>query len=253
MDFDNMKKFMDRLTSWRIPGNCISVCIDNKEVFKYQSGYEDIENRVKMSSDKLFNVFSCSKLITVVAALQLYEKGYYLLDDPLYEYIPEYKTMYIKDEKGNEKKACNNITLRHLFTMTSGIGYDIKSPSIQKAYEMTAGKMQTLTVAKYIADEPLSFEPGANWLYGLNHDILAAVVEVISGKRFSDYVKENIFIPIEMNDSYYHNEAIIDRVAQLYKYENSDETDLVTLQSKNRSHVGHIINVGKKVDFVFDE
>lgn len=80
MNFDNLKCFMDRLTSWKIPGNSVSVCIDNKEVFAYQSGYEDIENRVKMTGDKLFNIFSCSKLITVVAALQLYEKGYYLLE-----------------------------------------------------------------------------------------------------------------------------------------------------------------------------
>lgn len=251
MNFDNLKNFMDRLTEWRIPGNSVSICIDNKEVFSYHSGYEDIENKIEMTNDKLFNIFSCSKPITAVAALQLYEKGYYLLDDPLYDFIPEYKTMYIKDENGNVDKANNPITLRHLFTMTSGIDYNLESESIKKAYEITSGKMQTLTVAKCIASEPLSFEPGKKWLYGLNHDILASVVEVISGMRFSDYVNENIFRPLEMNESYYHNDDVIDRVANLYKYENSDETDLVALQSGNNNDTGKIINVGKKVDFVF--
>ncbi|MBE6912855.1 MAG: beta-lactamase family protein, partial [Ruminococcaceae bacterium] len=84
MNFDLMKDFMRRLTSWRIPGNCISICIDNKEVFSYQSGFESVEKKTKMSDDKLFNIYSCSKITTVTAALQLFENGYFLLDDPLY-------------------------------------------------------------------------------------------------------------------------------------------------------------------------
>lgn len=243
-----MKNFMDRLTSWRIPGNVVSVCINNKEIFSYQSGYENIEKKIPMTNDKLFNIFSCSKLVTVVAALQLYERGYYLLDDPLSEYIPEFRRMYVKDKDVTPAK--NPITLRHLFTMTSGINYDTSSPAIQKAQKLTNGKMDTLTVVKCIASEPLSFEPGTNWLYGLNHDILAAVVEIVSNKRFCDYVKENIFEPLEMNNSYYHNEEVEDRVAQLYRYKNNTDTDLVTLQSQKYNNTGHIINVGKKVDLV---
>ncbi len=248
MDFEIMKNFMDRLTSWRIPGNVVSVCINNKEIFSYQSGYENIEKKIPMTNDKLFNIFSCSKLVTVVAALQLYERGYYLLDDPLSEYIPEFRRMYVKDKDVTPAK--NPITLRHLFTMTSGINYDTSSPAIQEAQKLTNGKMDTLTVVKCIASEPLSFEPGTNWLYGLNHDILAAVVEIVSNKRFCDYVKENIFEPLEMNNSYYHNEEVEDRVAQLYRYKNNTDTDLVTLQSQKYNNTGHIINVGKKVDLV---
>ena len=105
MNSELMKDFMDRLTDWRIPGNSISVCIDNKEVFNYQSGYENIENKIKMTDNKLFNIYSCSKITTVIAALQLYEKGYFLLDTPLYEFIPEYKDMYIRDNSNNVKKA----------------------------------------------------------------------------------------------------------------------------------------------------
>ena len=90
MDFSAMKDFMDRLCLWRIPGNCISVCIDNQEVFTYQSGYENFEKKIKMGSDKPFNIYSCSKVATVTAALQLYERGMFLLDDPLYDFIPEY-------------------------------------------------------------------------------------------------------------------------------------------------------------------
>ena len=78
MDFSALKNFMDRLTDWRIPGNSIRVCIENKEVFSYQSGWSDVEKKIPMTQDKLFNIYSCSKIATVTAAMQLYEKGYFL-------------------------------------------------------------------------------------------------------------------------------------------------------------------------------
>ena len=252
MEFTPMKDFMDRLTSWRIPGNSISVCINNEEVFNYQSGYEDYENKVKMRSDRLFNIYSCSKVATVTAALQLYEKGYFLLDDPLYDFIPEYREMYVKDKNGDVKKAEKPITMRNLFTMTSGLSYNYNSPAFEKAMKITDGNMDTLPVAKCLAEDCLSFEPGEKWQYSLSHDVLGAAVEAISGKRFSEYVRENIFSPLEMNESYYHNDDVLDRVAQQYCYVNSTESNLVKLQSAadNKSD-GRIENMGKKVRHVF--
>lgn len=255
MNFDLMKDFMDRLTSWRIPGNSISICIDNKEVFSYQSGFDSVEKRTKMNSDKLFNIYSCSKIATVTAALQLLEKGYFLLDDPLFDFIPEYREMYIKDSSGDITKATYPITLRHLFTMTSGLTYNTDTPAFYKAAKLTDGKMNTVTVAKCIAEDPLSFEPGTTWQYGLSHDILAAVVEIVSGKKFKDYVKENIFLPLDMKESYYHSSAVLDKVTEQYRYVNSNEVDAVKLQAsaKNDSN-GLLENVGKEVqNFVFGD
>jgi len=140
MNFSYMKDFMDFLTSWRIPGNDISVCVEGKEVFRYQSGYSDYENKIPMTDDKLFNIYSCSKVATVSAALQLYERGKFLLDDPLYDFIPEYKDMYIKKESGELVKAENPITLRHLFTMTSGLTYNLESEHIKAMQVKTDGK-----------------------------------------------------------------------------------------------------------------
>lgn len=256
MDFTLMKEFMDSLVAWRIPGNSISVCIENKEVFSYQSGYENIEEKKKMPNGILFNVFSCSKPVSAVAALQLYEKGYFRLDDPVYDFIPEYKNMYVKDCDGNERKAKNPITLKHLFTMTSGINYNITSPAFAKAQELTCGKMNTLTVAKCMAENALLFEPGENWKYGYSLDVLAAVVEVISGKKFRRFVKDNIFAPLEMNESYYHNEDVLDKVATLYRYENTAEKDIVNLQaSQNNEKQGKQVKISKektrKESFVF--
>lgn len=252
MNFENLKGFMDRLTEWKIPGNSISVCIKNKEVFSYQSGYADVENKIPMTGDKLFNIYSCSKVATVTAAMQLYERGYFLLDDPLYDFLPEYRDMYVKDEKGNVTKAKNAITIRHLFTMTSGIDYNLNGEVIDEARNITCGRMNTLIVAKCLAKRPLVFEPGNRWMYGLNHDVLAAVVEVISGKKFREYVKENIFEPLDMNESFYHNEAVRDRMAELYRYKNNSETDLVALQfADNSKDDGELVHEEKKVAHIF--
>lgn len=247
MDFTFLKNFLDSLTARIIPGNTISVCVDNKEVFNYQSGYADIESKEKMTKDKLFNIYSCSKPLTCVAALQLYEKGFFLLDDPLYEYIPQYKKMYLE----NGEEAATPITIRHLFTMTSGLSYNTQTSAFEKAQKLTEGKMDTLTVIKCLADDPLLFEPGKCWSYSLSHDVLAAVVEVISGKKFRDYVKENIFNPLEMNDSFYHNENVQDKMASQYIYRSSEVDDLVKLQISGTTTGGKLEKTGKNASLIF--
>lgn len=248
MNFDAMKNLMDRLTAWRMPGNAICVYKDGKEVFRYQSGYADLENKIPMTPEHHINIYSCSKVTTVTAALQLYEKGYFLLDDPLYEFIPEYREMYLE----NGKKAEKPITLRHLFTMTSGLTYNRNTEAFDKARELTNGKMNTVTVVKCLAENPLSFEPGEKWQYRVSHDVLAAVVEVISGKKFRDYVKESIFDPLDMQDSLYHNESVRGTMAQQYTYVNSTESDLVVLQSGAvKTEGGYLKNVGLTVPQIF--
>ncbi|MBQ4516608.1 MAG: beta-lactamase family protein, partial [Clostridia bacterium] len=137
MNFQYMKNFMDSLTDWIIPGNSIVVYKDGKEVFSYQSGYSDLENKVKMCGGELFNIYSCSKPATVTAALQLYEKGKFLLSDPLYDFIPEFRNMYVKTESGELVKAKSPITMRHLFTMTAGLTYDTTLPCYEKAQKAT--------------------------------------------------------------------------------------------------------------------
>ena len=120
MNFDILKQFMDHLTSWRIPGNSVSVCLEGKEVFSYQSGYANVEQKIPMTKEHWVNIYSCSKPATVTAALQLWEKGLIRLEDPLYAYIPEFRDLYISDNDGI-RKAQKPITLWNLFTMTWNI------------------------------------------------------------------------------------------------------------------------------------
>ena len=228
MNFEYMKNFMDSLTEWIIPGNSVVIYKDGKKVFEYSSGYSDLEKKIKKTGEEQLYIYSCSKVATVTAALQLYEQGKFLLSDPLYEYLPEFKKMYVKD--GDRIKAAENpITIRDLFTMTAGLSYATNTPAFEKARKLTDGKMDTRTVIKCIAEEPLLFEPGARWNYSLCHDVLAVLVEVVSGMRFSEYMKKNIFEPLDMNNSYYHapNDVII---SPQYIYEIQDTKNIVELQ-----------------------
>ncbi len=249
MNFENLKNFMDHLTSWRIPGNTVRVYLKNKEVFRYSSGYSDLENKTKMNGDELFYIYSCSKLTTVTAAMQLLERGCFLLDDPLQLYIPEFRNMTVMDGDGNISEAKTPITVRNLFTMTAGFDYNFNREAFARARELTGGKMNTLDVIKCVASEPLCFNPGEKWQYSIGHDVLAALVEAVSGMKFRDYVRKNIFEPLGMNSSYYHaSDEIRERMAQQYIFCESDceNQDIVALQSGAKaSDGGYIKNAGK--------
>ena len=231
------------------PGNSVVIYKDGKKVFEYSSGYSDLEKRIKKTGEEQLYIYSCSKVATVTASLQLYEQGKFLLSDPLYEYLPEFKKMYVKD--GDRIKAAENpITIRDLFTMTAGLSYATNTPAFEKARKLTDGKMDTRTVIKCLAEEPLLFEPGARWNYSLCHDVLAVLEEVVSGMRFSEYMKKYIFEPLDMNNSYYHtpNDVII---SPQYIYEIQDTKNIVELQQKE--HTSGVVKRAYGNELVFGE
>jgi hypothetical protein len=166
MNFQAMRDLMDRLTAWRIPGNAAKIYLDGEEVFSYASGYANLETGEKMTPEHMINIYSCSKPATVTAALQLYEKGLFLLDDPLYEFIPEFREMTVKCPDGGVRKAEKPITLRHLFTMTSGFNYRNDLPAFDKARVLTnvSEKKQEAHLPEKEADD---YEVGSTTAYDI--------------------------------------------------------------------------------------
>lgn len=247
MQFEKVKDLMDRFCQKMVPGNVMVIYKDGKKVFSYAAGYSDLENGVKMQGDELFNIYSCSKVTTVTSALQLYEKGYFLLDDPLYDFIPAFRQVRVKDEHGDLRRPARPITMRHLFTMTAGLTYDATTPAFQKARELTGGRMDTLRVIECLAEDPLIFDPGDHWNYSLCHDVLAAAVEVMAGERFEDYVKKHIFDPLGMTSATYHpTEADEARMASQYCL---DEKAPLTRDGA----IGERVNVGKKAGYRYGD
>ena len=216
--FEKTKKFCDSFLEMGVPGFDLAVYKDGECILRYMNGYSDLENKVKMQGNERYNIYSCSKVITCTAALQLWEKGMFSLEDELSDYMPEFLEMTVRTENGI-KKAENPILIKHLFEMTAGFSYDCNSPEIAKCKEETNGRCPTREIMRYLAKEPLLFEPGDRFEYSLCHDVLAGLIEVISGEKFEVYVKKNIFDKVGMNYStFMMPEEELDSIAeQLFK------------------------------------
>lgn len=194
------KALFDSFLEMGVPGFDISVYHKGEEIFRHRGGYSDLENKVAVNGRERYNIYSCSKPITCTAAMQLWEKGLFSLEDKLADYMPEFAEMTVLDG-GRVRKAEKPILIRHLFEMTAGFDYNVASPEILEARAATGGRCPTRETMKYLAKKPLSFEPGDHWNYSLCHDVLAAFVEVVSGEKFEDYTKKNIFDPLGMSDT----------------------------------------------------
>ena len=257
MDFSALKNFLDFMAQTRTPGNAVEVYLHNRLVFRYVSGYSDLENRIPLTGDEMYNIYSCSKVATVTAGAQLLEKGIIALTDPLYAYMPEFKDMYIKQEDGHLEKAKNPIRVGDLFSMTAGFTYDTDTEWFRKAQQLTGGKMDTVETIRCMASAPLVFEPGTHWRYSLCHDVLAGLISVVSGKKFRDYMQDNIFTPLGMEDTLYHQTPeTLKRTAQMYTFvrEGDAPKDPVEAQAMGCAETkGHFENIGKKVSYVFGE
>ena len=194
------------------PSGCaLNVSINGETQYEYYTGYANVKKKKLIDADTLYRIYSLSKVATSVAMLQLFEKGLYLMNDPLEEYLPEYKDMnvvkYDSDGKSYIAPAENKILVKDMLCMTSGILYpDEPSPAsestktIMKALEKE-GAYDVRRVSKAMGSCLLDFEPGTHWKYGFSYDILGAFVEELSGKNFGQYLKENIFDPLGMNNT----------------------------------------------------
>lgn len=247
MDFKPLASFIDRITSWRILWAEVLVMHRNDTVFHYRNGYANLEEKTPIGDGAIFNLYSMTKIMTCVAGLQLVERGEMLLSDPLSDYLSEYAEMTVKKTMANGEirleKATRAITVRDLFTMTAGFSYDVGCPSIQEAVKSTDGTLPTRNFARALAKEPLLFEPGTHWNYSMCHDVLGALVEVVSGKRFGTYLRDEITGPLGMNDTAFNlNDEQQTRLIPQYAY--NDELEKAVRLDGNGFRVGTELESG---------
>ncbi|HZJ82176.1 MAG TPA: serine hydrolase domain-containing protein [Clostridia bacterium] len=200
MDNTKLIEFLDSLESHGIPGCDCVVYKDHKQIFRHITGFADDKRTKSLASDATYWLYSATKVITCTALMQLVDRGRIGLDDPVYAYLPEYKDLKVKI--GSDiHKAKNTMTIRHLLTMQSGLNYNLLAPSIRKVLKDTGNKATTRQIVEALANEPLDFEPGTRYQYSLSHDVLGAVVELVSGQGFGLYLDEHIFKPLGMNNT----------------------------------------------------
>jgi CubicO group peptidase (beta-lactamase class C family) len=196
--------------------------------FKAQ-GMIDREAGKLMRPDAIFRICSMTKPITSVAVMMLYEQGFFLLDDPISKYLPEFKhpRVLVKSASGEKSfvPAAREITIRDLLRHTSGISYqwDDDMGPLYKDANVASGLLQydgTIEDSvKRLASVPLHFSPGDHWEYSLGVDVLGRLVEVISGKTLDEFFRTRIFEPLEMKDTYFYLPANkVERLATAYTY-----------------------------------
>ena len=216
--FSKLEEKLQSFLDIGVPGYEICIYKSGKEIYRKRDGYSSIKDGTPIKGGELYNVYSCTKPVTVTAAMILVERGLMSLDDKLSKYLPEFEKMTVKCD-GGVKEAKTTITIKNLFTMTAGFNYNMENPAFKRAIEETDGRCQTREVMKYFANEPLEFEPGEKFLYSLCHDVLAAVVEVVSGERYGEFVRKNIFDVCGMTEStFFLTDELLERVAGHYRH-----------------------------------
>ena len=218
--FEKLTNLLDSFVGHGTTGCDLVIYHRGECVYRHFTGLSDEENHIPMNGKELYNLYSCSKVITVTAALILWERGAFELSDKLEKYMPEYSEIYVKEKDGSIRRAEKSITVEDLFCMTAGLDYATGAPEIRELQRDTDGRCSTRDLARCLAKRPLSFEPGTSWQYSHCHDVLAALVEVISGKRFGEFVRENIFDVCGMaNSTFLLEPERLDEVCPQYWYD----------------------------------
>jgi CubicO group peptidase (beta-lactamase class C family) len=172
-------------------------------------GLMDRERKVPMRADTIFRIYSMTKPITSVALLMLLERGAVALGDPVHRYIPGWENLrvyrYGRYPNFVTEPAARPMTVRDLLTHTSGLSYQIMERTpVDDAYRQvgigsTAGTLRDMI--EKLATLPLEFSPGTRWSYSVATDVVSYLVEKLSGQRFDDYLRTQIFEPLGMIDT----------------------------------------------------
>ncbi|KAH3679894.1 hypothetical protein WICMUC_000637 [Wickerhamomyces mucosus] len=221
-------------TSYGIPGLSVSISNTNgDDLLSYANGKIGSQSNDLITTDNIFWIASCTKLLATVAILQLVEQNKLKLDDSnhLENLIPELKKLPIISQNKDDgslkliKRSNNNnkITLRHLLTHTAGFGYQFFDETTFEYYsQFGIDEFQLTNETQFLI--PLLFEPGSRFNYGLNIDVAGLALERVTGEKLGDYIKKHIYDPLGLKDStFFPDEELLQKLVHLH--ERNLETD----------------------------
>lgn len=217
-------------------GNALLYGDENGVIFNSCMGVSDAEKLTPVSDKTYFHHYSMTKIFTVVSALILYEKGLLDLDAEVSRYLPEYAESTVFDN-GKIRKAERKMTVRHLFTMTSGLTYltdEFCGKTAEFERRFKKGDLDTVGFARELVTVPLAFEPGEQFRYGLSHDVLGAIIEIISKQTLDVFFDENIFKPLGMCDTYFYQKIPAEKEKYLSKNTSFDGEKYVNIPLLSR-------------------
>lgn len=233
--YDIIKKSIDGGST---SGANLLVLKDGQEAVYCEYGYRDLENKIPMTRDTIFRLYSQTKPVTAAAAVLLAARGEIDLSADIADYLPEFAEPYV-NINGERKPASRCITVRDLLNMTSGLAYPDDSTeggkqsggvfweTDQRLYG--DNPVTTAEFSRKLANIDLCFEPGERFMYGTSADVMGALIERVSGMTFGEFLHKNFFLPMEMNDTaFYVPEEKQHRLAKVYNYSDNGLTECKT-------------------------
>lgn len=210
--------FEREINAERIKG--ASLLVEHKGSLEFRNVYGSDQE------DSIYKIYSMTKPITTVAAMILYERGLIDLFDPVSDYLEGFRHMQVATAKGLVE-AKTPITLRQLLNMTSGLVYPGTGSEPERIMEeirislheraVSGEKLSNLDIINALAKAPLLFHPGEGWRYGISADVIGGVVEAVTGLPYGEFLKKEIFEPLEMKDTgFFVEESKIHRLARMY-------------------------------------
>ena len=205
--------FKNEVATGKIPGAIVLIQQHGKPVYREFLGVQDVVSKQPMTDQTIFRLFSMTKAITSVVAIQLVDEGKLPLEDPIAKYIPSFANVKVGVEKKNEDgtKTLDLVppnrppTILDLMRHTSGITYGFYGDSlVRKAYagaNLYGGDFDLAEFAERIAKLPLHDQPGSLWQYGHSTDVLARIMEIVSGKSLLEIEREKLLDPLGMKDT----------------------------------------------------
>ncbi|MHA1146906.1 MAG: serine hydrolase domain-containing protein [Promethearchaeota archaeon] len=216
LDINQLESFIEaRMEELHIPGLGIGIVKDGKTIWSRGFGLADVEHKKAVKPDHVFRFASISKTFTTIGIMQLVEQGRLSLDDPINKFLSSGK-IYPKNKKAPD------ITIKHLLTHTSGIGEILKKSDLFRIHHYASNDWNKIDSLKNMFERKikLKVDPGVKWSYAnFGFHLLGYILEKVSGTEFSDYMINNIFEPLGMNNTDFKwSERVKPHQVKGYKY-----------------------------------
>lgn len=233
----DLDSFLSDLVTYGPAGCGCAVARDGEILYENYFGYADLEKERKIDAGSVYRQYSSTKVVVCTAAMMLYERGKFLLNDPISEYFPEWKHTSVAEKQPDGKvvvrPAKRPIEVRDCFSMAMGLGYGgddythQRMAQVRNELRKKYGDYTLQQDIKAMAEVPFAFDPGEHWLYGFGHELVAGLIEVTSGKKVSEFIREEITEPLEMTSTGYHYfDDIRERMVMPYEIDEDKRTPM---------------------------
>ena len=212
-DFSHLSALLSGFVGRGPAGCACAVAKEGKTLYEGYYGLADIASGRPIAPDTVYRLFSMTKVVVCTAAMLLFERGGFLLQDPLYEYLPEYRHLRKAVTRPNGAvdivPATQPMLVKHAFMMAvglpyeDGISYTAREMSRVMESLRARGQYTLREQVRAMAEIPIAFEPGTHWLYGAGHELVAGLIEAVSGMPVGQFLQTQLFDPLGMRDTGY--------------------------------------------------